>query len=91
MFNAIERTDDSWQYVQRVGSREYQEGDTVTDGVTTYYVMDIPVVTDITDLMTDFQAYFEVEAGGTITMENAAMLPVPSTEKYIIALKEVNG
>lgn len=89
--NAIERTDTGWQYVQRVGSRVYQEGDIVTDGVTTYYVLDNPVITDITDLMADFPAYFEVEAGGTITMENAAMLPVPSTEKYLIALAEVNG
>lgn len=89
--NAIERTDTGWQYVQRVGSRVYQEGDIVTDGVTTYYVLDNPVITDITDLMADFPAYFEVEAGGTITMENAAMLDVPSTEKYLIALAEVNG
>lgn len=90
-YNAIERTDDGWQYVQRVGSRAYQEGDIVTDGVTTYYALDTPVITDITDLMADFPAYFEVEASGTITMENAAMLPVPSIEKYIIALQEVNG
>lgn len=89
--NSIERTADGWQYVQRVGSRSYQEGDIVTDGVTAYYVLDNPAITDITDLMADFPAYFEVEAGGTITMENATMLPVPSTEKYLIALAEVNG
>ena len=77
--------------MQRVASREYQDGDTVTDGVITYYALDNPVITDITDLMADFPAYFEVEAGGIITMENAAMLPVPSTEKYLIALAEVNG
>lgn len=88
--NSIERTDDGWQYVQRVDSRAYQEGDAVTNGVTTYYVLDNPVITDITDLMADLPAYFEVEAGGTITMENAAMLPVPSTEKYLIAMAEVN-
>ena len=89
--NSIERTADGWQYVQRVGSRSYQEGDIVTDGVTAYYVLDNPAITDITDLMADFPAYFEVEAGGTITIENTAMLPVPSTEKYLIALAEVNG
>ena len=91
VWNAIERTETGWQYVQRVASREYQDGDTVTDGVITYYALDNPVITDITDLMADFPAYFEVEAGGIITMENAAMLPVPSTEKYLIALAEVNG
>lgn len=91
VYNSIERTDTGWQYVQRVGSREYQEGDTVTDGVTTYYALDPPVVTDITDLMVDFPANFEVEPGGTLTFENAAKLPVPSSVEYLISLAEVNG
>lgn len=90
--NSIERTEDGiWQYVQRVGSREYQDGDTVTDGVTSYYMLDNPVITDISDLMADFTAHFDVESGGTITMENAAKLPVPSSAEYLISLAEVNG
>lgn len=89
--NSFERTDTGWQYVQRVGEREYQDGDSVTDGVTSLYVLGNPVITDISDLMADFQAYFEVEAGGSITMENAAKLPVPSSVEYLISLAEVNG
>ena len=89
--NAIERTDTGWQYVQRVGSREYQEGDTVTDGVTTYYALDTPVVTDITDLMNGLLDAIPVEAGGALTFENAANLPVPSSVEYQISLAEVNG
>ena len=89
-YNSIERTETGWQYVQRVGSREYLEGDTVTDGVTSYYALDSHIITDITDLMAEFPVHFEVEAGGAITMENAAKLPVPRTEKYLISLAEVN-
>lgn len=91
VYNAIERTDNGWQYVQRVGSREYQDGDTVTDGTTTYYVLDNPVITDITGLMAEFPAHFEVESGGTLTFENAAQLPVPNSIEYLVSLAEVNG
>ena len=89
VYNSIERTESGWQYVQRVGSRAYQDGDIDTDGVTTYYALDNPVITDITDLMAEFPACFEVEAGGTLTFASDAKLPVPSTEKYLIALAEV--
>lgn len=89
--NAIERTGDGWQYVQRVGSRPYQEGDIVTDGITTYYVLDTPVVTDITDLMNGLLDAIPVEVGGTLTFENAAKLPVPSSVEYAVKLSEVNG
>lgn len=89
--NAIERTDTGWQYVQRVGSREYQDGDAVTDGVTTYYALDTPVITDITDLMADFQENFAVEAGGTITFDNAAKLTVPNRVEYVVSLAEVGS
>lgn len=54
--NSIERTDDGrWVYVQRVGSRDYQAGDAFTDGVTSYYELETPVTTDITDLMADVE------------------------------------
>ena len=89
--NSVERTETGWQYVQRVGSRDYLDGDTVTDGVTTYYVLDTPVVTDITDLMNGILDAIPVEVGGTLTFENAEKLPVPSSVKYLIALAEVNG
>lgn len=89
--NAIERTDTGWQYVQRVGSREYQEGDTITDGVTTYYVLDNPVITDITDLMDGVMDAITVAIGGTLTFENSAKLPVPSSVEYAVKLSEVNG
>ncbi len=88
--NAIEKTDNGWQYVQRVAEREYQEGDTITDGVTTRYALDNAVITDITDLMADFPEHFEVEPGGTLTFENAVQIPVPSSVEYLIALAEVN-
>ena len=91
VYNGIERTDTGWKYVQRVGSREYQEGDTVTDGVTTYYALDNPVTTDITDLMNGTLDAVTVEAGGTLTFENAAKLPVPNSVEYLVSLAEVNG
>lgn len=56
-----------------------------------HYVLENPVVTDITDLMADFPQSFAVEAGGTITFENAASLPVPNTVKYLRSLKEVSA
>ena len=90
VYNSIERTDDGWQYVQRVGSRSYQEGDIVTDGVATYYALDTPVVTDITNLMNGLLDAIPVEAGGTLTFENAAKLPVPSSVEYAVKLSEVN-
>ena len=90
VYNSIERTDTGWQYVQRVGSREYQEGDTVTDGVTTYYALDAPVITDITDLMDGILDAITVESGGTITIENAAKLPTPNTVEYAVKLSEVS-
>lgn len=91
MYNDIRRTETGWEYVQRVSFRDYQDGDTVTDGVTTYYVLENPVITDITDLMVDFPEYFNVEAGGTLTFGNAANLPVPSSVEYLISIAEVNG
>ena len=90
VYNSIERTDTGWKYVKRVGSREYQDGDIVTDGVTTYYALDNPAITDITDLMADFPEHFMVEAGGTITFENADKLHVHNSVEYLISLAEVN-
>lgn len=91
VYNGIERTETGWQYVQRVGSRDYQDGDTVTDGTITYYELDAPIITDITDLMGNALDAITVEAGGALTFENAAKLPVPNSVEYAVKLSEVIG
>lgn len=87
--NAIERTESGWRYVQRVGSRAYQDGDVITDGVHTYYELAEPIITDITEEMLGVLEPFDVEGGGAITFENNAKLPVPSSVEYIVSLAEV--
>ena len=77
--------------MQRVGSRDYQDGDTVTNGVTTYYALDTPVITDITDLMDGVLDAITVETGGTLTFENAAKLDVPNAIEYAVKLSEVGA
>lgn len=91
LYNSIERTEIGWQYVQRVASRAYQDGDVVTDGVTTYYALNNPVIIDITDLIDGMMDAISVETGGTLTFESAAKLPVPSSVEYAVKLSEVNG
>lgn len=94
--NTIERTEDGWQYVQRVGSRAYQDGDELTDGTTTYYALATPINTDITALMGDSLAPFAVEAGGSITMhhpkaDEGFAIDVPAKIQYITKLSEVSA
>lgn len=94
--NTVERTDNGWQYVQRVGSRAYQEGDELTDGTTTYYALETPITTDITALMGDALAPFAVEAGGSITMhhpkaDEGFAIDVPAKIQYITKLSEVSA
>lgn len=60
-------------------------------GAKLYYELDEYIITDITDMMTGFPEHFYVETGGIITLENAAKLPVPNKEEYLISLAEVNG
>lgn len=60
-------------------------------GVMLYYELAEPVTTDITDLMTDALEPFAVEASGTITFRNSALLDVPSNVEYVIKLSEVNA
>ncbi len=91
VYNGIERTETGWQYVQRVGSRDYQDGDTVTDGTITYYELGAPIITDITELMENALDAITVEAGGALTFENAAQLPVPNSVEYAVKLSEVIG
>lgn len=60
-----------------------------------YYELATPIVTDISDLLTDdFLRSIEVEAGGSVTFKNSNdnyHIPVPSEEEYIVKLSEVGG
>lgn len=94
--NTVERTDNGWQYVQRVGNRAYQDGDKLTDGTTTYYALATPIITDITDLIGGSLAPFAVEAGGSITMhhpkaDDGFAVDVPAKIQYITKLSEVSA
>ena len=55
-----------------------------------YYELATPIVTDISDLLTDdFLRNIEVEAGGSVTFKNSNdnyHIPVPSEEEYICLL-----
>lgn len=94
--NTVERTDNGWRYVQRVGSRAYQDGDELTDGTTTYYALEAPITTDITDLIGDSLAPFAVQAGGSITLhhpkaDDGFAVDVPAKIQYITKLSEVHA
>ena len=54
-----------------------------------YYPIDTEIYTDISDLMGDELDVIPVEAGGTLTFENAAQLAVPNSVEYVVALAEV--
>ena len=56
-----------------------------------YYPIDTEIYTDISDMMGDALDAIAVEAGGTLTFENAAQLAVPNSVEYAVALAEVNG
>lgn len=64
-------------------------------GVMLYYELETPIVTDISDLLTeDFLRNVEVEAGGSVTFKNSNdnyHIPVPSEEEYIVKLSEIGG
>lgn len=65
-------------------------------GVTLYYELANPIVTDISDLIPDdFLRNIEVKAGGSITFKNSNgddyRIPVPSEEEYVVKLSEVGG
>lgn len=60
-----------------------------------YYELATPIVTDISDLLTDdFLRNIEVEAGGSVTFKGGNddyRIPVPNEEEYIVKLSEVGG
>lgn len=64
-------------------------------GVMLYYELETPIVTDISDLLTDdFLRNLTVETGGSITFKNgndSYLIPVPNEEEYIVKLSEVGG
>lgn len=64
-------------------------------GVMLYYELETPIVTDISDLLTDdFLRNLTVEAGGSITFKNgndSYLIPVPNEEEYIVKLSEMGG
>ena len=85
LYNEIVRRADGWDYVQRVGLPA------TTDG---YTVLNTPMTTDITDLMTGALPLVATEPGGTITMrhtlaDDGLTIDVPNTVKFIRDLKEV--
>lgn len=64
-------------------------------GVTLYYELANPIVTDISTMLTDdFLRNLTIEAGGSITFKGGNddyRIPVPSEEEYIVKLSEIGG
>lgn len=61
-----------------------------------YYELAEPIVTDISDLISDdFLTNLEVESGGTLTFKNengdGYRIPVKSVEEYVVKLSEIAG
>lgn len=61
-----------------------------------YYELAEPIVTDISDLISDdFLTNLEVESGGTLTFKNengdGYRIPVKSVEEYVVKLSEIVG
>lgn len=61
-----------------------------------YYELAEPIVTDISDLISDdFLTNLEVESGGTLTFKNengdGYRIPVKSSEEYAVKLSEIAG
>jgi hypothetical protein len=75
------------RYEQMCAESAYQSGDeslsnVVTDGSTkTVYVLDTPVTTDLSDVLSD-DNLFEVEGGGSLTFDNEHQNAVHSTVLY---------
>ncbi len=61
-------------------------------GVVLYYELAEPIITDISDILTDdILSALEVEPGGSLTFQNSNgyKVPVPSTVEYAVKLSEV--
>ena len=55
----------------------------------TYYELETPIITDISDIMGKEALIFETGPSGTITMKNDAELYVPANIQYTVKLSEV--
>ena len=65
-------------------------------GVVLYYELAEPIITDISDILTDdILSALEVEPGGTLTFQNSNgdgyKVPVPNTVEYAVKLSEIGG
>ena len=65
-------------------------------GMTLYYELAEPVITDISDLIPEgFLENLEVESSGTLTFKNengdGYRIPVKSVEEYVVKLSEIAG
>lgn len=87
---------DGYVYVNDTAYTDATAFKQAMQGVTLYYELANPIVTDISDLIPDdFLRNIEVEAGGSITFKNSNgddyRIPVPSEEEYVVKLSEVGG
>lgn len=86
---------DGYVYVNDTSYTDATAFKQAMQGVMLYYELETPIVTDISDLLTeDFLRNVEVEAGGSVTFKNSNdnyHIPVPSEEEYIVKLSEVGG
>lgn len=92
---ATNATIDGYVYVNDTAYTDTTAFKQAMQGVILYYELATPIVTDISDLLTDdFLRNIEVEAGGSVTFKNSNdnyHIPVPSEEEYIVKLSEVGG
>lgn len=92
---ATNATIDGYVYVNDTAYTDATAFKQAMQGVTLYYELATPIVTDISSLIPDdFLRNLTVEAGGSITFKNSNdsyRIPVPSEEEYIVKLSEVGG
>ena len=86
---------DGYVYVNDTSYTDATTFKQAMSGVTLYYELANPVVTDISSLIPDdFLRNIEVEPLGSITFKNSNdnyHIPVPSEEEYVVKLNEVGG
>jgi hypothetical protein len=86
---------DGYVYVNDTSYTDVTAFKQAMQGVILYYELETPIVTDISDLLTDdFLRNLTVEAGGSITFKGGNddyRIPVPNEEEYVVKLSEVGG
>lgn len=92
---ATNATIDGYVYVNDTAYTDATAFKQAMQGVTLYYELANPIVTDISTMLTDdFLRNLTIEAGGSITFKGGNddyRIPVPSEEEYIVKLSEVGG